>query len=315
MRFFILLFVLFAISQPAGAQTKYSAWSDPDQKAGTTGGTAARDLIQRLDKLIDEAEKSRAANPAFLRDLRDLARSYDAPASKPGIRTVLSDDFGDGNFNVNPAWTVTGGRYWVEKGWGLRSAVPVQDSNQPQQKTKKNRNRDTAIALLGAVLGQSSGGSTSTTTTATTATAQEVAGIFTPAAIANAFALDIEFSSWIQDGQPAGGSFEIGPYQGTDRASGYRLSYTPGRGLTLLIVSPKGNRVIDQQAGPMALEDKKTHAVRWTRDIRGRMSVGVDGREILSTVDRGFGDPFQGLALNNGGGDYIVKRITVSSGG
>ena len=86
------------------------------------------------------------------------------------------------------------------------------------------------------------------------------------------------------------------------------------KGLTLLIVSPRGQRVIDQQAGPMALEDKKSHAISWTRDERGRMSVSVDGREILATVDRGFGDPFQGLSISNGGGDFIIKRISVTSG-
>ena len=160
--------------------------------------------------------------------------------------------------------------------------------------------------------GQSDGGGTATTTVTT---GQEKADIYSPAAIANAFALDLEFSSWVKQGERAGGRFEIGPYQGNDRASGYRLAYTPGKGLTLLIVSPRGDRVIDRQVGPMALEDKKTHALRWTRDARGRMRISVDGREILNTVDRGFGDPFQGLALSNGGGDYIVKRITVSSGG
>ena len=310
MRILLLLPLLLTLSLPVQAQTKYSPWSNPDQKAGGSTG----ELIERLGKLIDEAEKARAADPAFLRDLRDLARSYDTQApqavSQPANRVVLSDDFSDGDFTTNPTWTVTQGRYWVEQGWGLRSAIAVSDPNR-QQQTKKSSNRDTALAILGAVLNQSAGGSATVTNTAEPSKAT----IHARAAIANAFALEFEFSSWVQKDQPSGGRFEIGPYQGTDRSSGYRLAYTPGKGLTLLIVSPRGQRVIDQQAGPMALEDKKPHALRWTRDDRGMMRISVDGREILATVDRGFGDPFQGLSISNGGGDYIIKRITVTSGG
>ncbi len=272
-------------------------------------------MIERLDKLIDQAQKARAADPAFLRDLRDLARSYDAPASQPGIRTVLADDFTDGDFTANPTWTVSAGRYWVERGWGLRSAVPVpvQNTNSQQEPGKKSRKRDAAIAILGAILGQSGGASTTTETTATSS--QALATIYSPAAIGNAFTLDLEFSSWVKQGQRSGGSFDIGPYQGNDRASGYRLSYSPGKGLTLAIYSPRGQRVIDSQVGPLTLEDKKTHSLHWVRDGRGRMTVNVDGRRILGATDSGLNDPFQGLVVNNGGGDYIIKRITVTSGG
>jgi len=307
MRFFILLPLLLLMSVPAQAQTKYAPWSNPDQKTGA-GAVDVQEFIKRLDKLIDDAEKSRAADPAFLRDLRDLARSYDAAGatSQPGIRTVLSDDFSDGDFTANPAWTVDQGKYWVEKGWGLRSAVAVQ--GQMQQQQKKLSDRETALAILGAVLNQSGGG-----TTAGAPTEQAMAGIYTPAAIGNAFTIDLEFSSWVQQGQPSGGRLDIGPYQGNDRASGYRLTYSPGEGLSLLSVSPSGSRVIDQSIGPMTLEDKKTHALRWSRDTHGRMKISVDGREILNTLDRGFGDPFQGLTMSNRGGDYIVKRITVGS--
>ena len=152
MRFLIVLTLLFAMISPVRAQTKYSTWSKPNRGPGP--GTT-RDMIKRLDKLIDAAEKARAADPAFLRDLRDLARSYDAAASLPANRTVLSDDFADGDFTANPVWTVSTGRYWVERGWGLRSAISVVDPNQQQQQqpSKKDRNRDAAIALLGAMLG------------------------------------------------------------------------------------------------------------------------------------------------------------------
>ncbi len=302
MRLLTLLFVLFVTSLPAQAQTRYSAWSDPDQKNNAK-------LIERLNQLIDRAEKDRAANPAFLRDLRDLTRGYAATAAPPASRTVLSDDFGDGDFTADPAWTVSAGRYWVERGWGLRSAVPVVDPNRSQrQQSKKDRNRKAIFALLGAMTGQSGGGDG-----ATSSSEPEVAAIYSAAAIGNAFTLDMEFSSWVQQGQPSGGQFEFGPYQGNDRSSGYRLSYSPGDGLTLLTVSPKGRRVIDRSVGPMTLEDKKTHALRWTRDSRGRMKISIDGKKILSAIDRGFDDPFRGLTMINRGGDYIIKRVEITA--
>ncbi len=300
MRLFILLPLLVLASLPVQAQTKYSAWSNPDQSTNT------HDLVERLNKLIDEAEKARAADPAFLRDLRDLTRGYTTPATRTRNVIALSDDFKDGDYTSGPTWTVSRGSYWVEQGWGLRSAVNVQ--GQQQQQTKKSSKRDAAIAILGAVLGQSAGGSTTTTTNAS-----DIATIHTPATISNAFTIDLEFSSWVQQGQPVGGRFEIGPYQGADRSSGYQLNYTPGKGLSLMIVSPRGQRMIDQSTGPMNLEDKKSHALRWTRDRDGRMIISVDGKNILNTVDRGFGDPFQGLAMANHGGDYIIKRVTVNN--
>ena len=96
MRIIVLLSFLLLLSVSAFAQTKYSEWSDPD---GKNDGK----LIERLNELIDQAEKARAADPAFLRDLRDLARGYSAQpqaTTQPVSRTVLSDDFGDGDFTV-----------------------------------------------------------------------------------------------------------------------------------------------------------------------------------------------------------------------
>ena len=85
-------------------------------------------MIERLDGLIDEAERSRAADLGFLRDLRGLAGEY----RRMPRTLLLSDDFADGDYTRDPRWTVTAGRYWVEQGWGLRSAIkPGQTQGQP----------------------------------------------------------------------------------------------------------------------------------------------------------------------------------------
>ena len=103
---------------PSGAaEQRYSAWPDPS-RAGP-GDDRVQVLIDALGTLVDEAERARAADPRLLRDLRDLARRFEPPWRV----SVLSDDFADGDFTANPAWTVTQGRYWVEPGYGLRSTI------------------------------------------------------------------------------------------------------------------------------------------------------------------------------------------------
>ena len=77
--------------------------------------------------MLDKYKQARAVNLAFLRDIRNLARRLDQARTT----VVLSDQFQDGNFEDNPKWRVTSGKYWIEKNWGgLRSAVNKQDKAQ-----------------------------------------------------------------------------------------------------------------------------------------------------------------------------------------
>jgi len=297
MRLTTLIILLALLAAPAAAQNKYRSWSNPD-----SGATGTRGFADKLNKLIDEAEKSRAADPGFLRDLRDLARS----AGGPRRRQVLSDDFGDGDFDRNPAWTVSEGRYWVEAGWGLRSSVTAA-AEEPPRKMKK---RDKALAILGAVLNQAAGGNGGTGDATGAGQAAARAAIHARVAVANAFGIEFGLSSW----QPQG-RFDIGPYQGAGRAGGYRLSYRPGGELTLLRVSGRGESVIARANRPVALEDKKSHSVAWNRDGAGRMTVSIDGKQVLSATDLGLRDAFQGVSISNRGGDYIIKSIAVFDGG
>ena len=304
MRFILTFSMLALLSFPASAQQKYSSWSDPNAPATGSGvqSDSTRELVEKLNTLIDDAEKARAADPTFLKDLRALANSY----SKPLQTTVLEDTFSDGDFTANPVWNVSAGRYWIEKDWGLRSAITAQPSAAQEQQTTKTDGKDVALAILGAVLKQATKGSSNNNQPASAA--QETAVISSAAVIANALTIEFEMSSWQAEGQ-----FDIGPYQGTNINSGYRLSYSPGGSLSLIRQSSRGSSIVQQATTQVPLEDQKNHSLTWVRDQSGRMSVTVDGTEVISAVDRGFSDPFDGVTMINRGGDYIVKHIKVSS--
>ena len=296
MRLIPFIVALLLIALPVSAQQPYSSWSNPE-----TSGKTLRELVDELNSLVDKAEKARAGDPVFLRDLRNLVRSYDTPMQS----TVLLDDFVDGDFNINPVWTVSAGRYWVEKDWGLRSAVTAQAQNTSQPQTTKSGGKDVALAIFGAILKKAAKNSGATTSTPAP---PQAATIHSAVAISNAFSMEFELSSW----QPQG-RLDIGPYQGTNTNSGYRLSYTPGGAMALHRVTSKGSSIIQQSTSNIPLEDKKAHTVIWTRDKNARMSVTVDAKTVLNFTDRGFSDPFQGVTISNSGGDYIIKRIVISN--
>lgn len=102
MRFLVFLLAALVIAAPAQAQ-QYQQWTDPAaSRSAAAAEKAANERLQgfvdKLNRLTDPAEKSRAADPGFLRDLRGLAQAYD----RPWRTRLLSDDFQDGDFTHNP---------------------------------------------------------------------------------------------------------------------------------------------------------------------------------------------------------------------
>lgn len=267
--------------------SRYSTWSDPS--AQSTGGEDLNAFIEKLNKLIDEAEKAKAADPVFLQDLRNLANG----AKTPWNTVVLDDAFADGNFTANPAWEVLSGAYFIETGWGLRNKL-IQA--QQQQSSGSAGGDDLAKVLLGTILKRATGQQN------TSQPASNV--IVTRTKVTNAFQIELELSSWEPDG-----NFTVGVFQGQAANIGYRLLYTSGKGVQLHRVGSSGSSVV-ATSEPLTLEDKKSHVIRWSRGTDGQMVINVDGNEMISTTDRGFSDPFDGVRISNTSGDFIVKRIT-----
>ncbi|MBF0250599.1 MAG: hypothetical protein HQL35_08240 [Alphaproteobacteria bacterium] len=285
---------------------RYGTWAPPGSSAPPASASASTEnLLTDLKSLVDAAEKAKAADRVFLQDLRDLMARY----SRPWTTSILSDDFRDGDFDRNPAWTLQSGKFWVESGYGLRSraeAGQAQTAGEPRKVSKE----ELAISILGAVLGAKAQNGGGQAAPAASAPAQgETARLTTRAAIPNAFAMTSELSSWSDQG-----GFAFAVTQG-DAGAGYRLNYIPkqtGRTarLELLRVTARGAAVIET-AGFDGLEDQKVHTLDWTRTADGRMTVSVDGKTHVTTRDAAFRDAFTGLELSNTGADVIVKSVTV----
>lgn len=297
-----LLFPLTA----AGAQSasRYGTWQDESQPQAQD---QVQQLVDKLRALVDQAEQARAADPRFLRDLRDLVRAYDWPWRVE----ILHDDFRDGDYTHDPAWQVRAGLFRIERGGGLYSRIEPAAAAPASRETQQGSGdpgKELATAIIGGLL-QSYGskGKAQESTTGSAPERYERAVIEAPAHITNAFALRVRLASFAAEGR-----LEIGPYQGRTE-TGYRLVYNPGsaRGLELQRVSARGSAVVDASREPLDLETGGEHVLQWTRDGAGEMVVSVDGRELIRVTDRGYRDPFDGLVIANGGGEFSVREVGV----
>ncbi|MDD9876127.1 MAG: hypothetical protein OXR84_01660 [Magnetovibrio sp.] len=261
-------------------QSTYSQWHNPDAAAPNE---RLQEFIDKLNALVDKAEKARAADPNFLRDLRDLATGFD----RPWRTRLFDDDFLDGDFTANPAWRVASGKYWIERGWGLRSAVDAGAQGGGGQSSQTQSSEQKAAKIFGQILSQvltqGQGGESGGTAGASGAGA--AAAISTATPITNAFALETDFSSWQGAGRLVFSVYQ-GAFRGTG-SSGYHVIYTPGGGIELQRTSSRGTSVIERAQAPTALEDKKIDRLAWERHPNGRMTVSVDGKQVLDANDRG----------------------------
>ena len=266
-------------------------------------------LVERLHELIDAAEKSRAADPRLLRDLRDAIADHTTAAPEPEVapdlppQILVHDDFRDGNYTRSPAWTVVEGRFSVDSGPGLRSVVAKVAA--PAAQSSKTNTKDLVRDVLGSLLGTKKKGEPPATSQPSQ---PERAEIFIRAPISNAFQVVFEIVSRERHGR-----FSLDLFQGRSRGAGYRLSYTPGGqpSMELQRFGLSGVRSIVANNQALNLEDNFRHRIEFNRDRDGSMTVSVDGGQVLSAADRSFRDPFSGITIANDGGDYSLREITV----
>ena len=256
-------------------------------------------MFNELKQMIREADRANAADPAFLDDLSDFVQRYEKlstdnpnPPASGWSRIILSDNFRDGDYTRNPAWTVKSGNWRIDTGGsnlGLRSSV---------YSAYAGNSQNVAQALLGALFQQPGQQNV----------AAQVAQIGIFLKIPNSFQLKVEFNS-----RAAGGRVDFVVTNAQSFAS-YVVSYTPGsnNGIQLLKVTNRGTTILASSSSNIGFEDGKYHVIELNRDGRGAMNLLVDNRVVARSNDNSLNRGFDNFTVVNGGGTYWIKSVTIN---
>ena len=147
-------------------------------------------VLKNLRTLIDKADRDKAANPLFLKDLRTLADQYGPVVGWPV--KLLYDDFQDGQYTSNPAWTVTA-REWQVANVGSSPAFLRRVRLPNASGQTSNTAADLLLTVLGAVVNQQNNRSSRATKSAEpgSAGASARAATLTPVAITDQFSIKL----------------------------------------------------------------------------------------------------------------------------
>jgi len=291
------LVLLFAIpllfsTQLQAEEVRYSSWASGQSENDSQ-------LLQELSELIDQGERDRAADRRFLRDLRDLVSRYD----NPWQRELLFDDFRVNGRHDAPKWKIVSGDFHVERDYGLRSKFTPPAANGKDEDKSRSVEDELAAALVGALFNRNGDGDSRVVVT----TARR-AETYLKQPISNVFELDMELHLF-----DLTHNMEVRLFRGDARRVGYRITLLAGDQPTLRLeyVGARGRSVLESIPVTTELVDGRSHKIKWNRSDDGRMRVSMDGRELISVIDRSDNAPFAGVTLVNRGGDYAVREISI----
>lgn len=310
---------------PAAAQSsRYQSWSDPNKPEPAKQSVPVRSndtsrLIRELRALIREAEQARAANPVFLKDLKETLARYDNPFPS----TLLDEDFSDGDLTRDPQWRILQGQFRVSRYGGMSSRVALPGQLQPtksgqsSQNDRKQSSEEQVINLFGQILlggnknkQQQQQQQSGNRQNSNTGLDRDPAIALVEVHFSNAFQMEMQWES-----QPdRGAALEIGVFQGRDARPGYRILLN-GNGRARLI--RVGRQVVtlaeNRYRFPELVDGWRNpgYRVQWTRTRQGRMVVKMAGKVLFDVTDNGFRDKFLGFRMANVAGDHTLKRISV----
>ncbi|MDA1057580.1 MAG: hypothetical protein O3C65_02745 [Proteobacteria bacterium] len=258
-------------------------------------------MIDELRRLTDDADRARAADPVFLRDLRSLAARYD----NPWRQRLVEDDFRDGEFAANPAWLVGTGEFFVSQS-GLESRTTAAVAARPNSGSGNTPSTEDVVVGVIANLLTRRLTDDRTPSPQTAPQPASAAQIYLPAKISNPFSITAEIYQ-----RTAGTSLELLVYQGAGRSAGYSLLFEPGKKALLIRRASSGAAVVQESASAVTFTVNTIHALEWTRNADGFMTVRLDGNPVMETLDRGFRHPFDGFSLINRGGEYGLASVRI----
>jgi hypothetical protein len=293
---FCLIFNITATTVQADEGSSYGQWQSADDRL--------ENLINDLDRIIDEGTKARAAHPGFLQDLNTIIDQYRSPQKL----VFFADDFTDNNFSENPTWIVSQGSFSIDSYGSLHSSVAASRPVAGQEaETESESDEDRNLRILLGVLSE-------LTKEENDPQAQKEEGetravISSTASIANSFNLEFSFrsdSEW--------GSTSIGMILGDDPQSGYHLVYqaAPSEDRPMQLIKYRYGKpyIIDEvYENPPNLDDAVAHTIRLSRAPNGDMVVSVDSLEVMRTADLSYRDDFTGVIIVNNGGSYSYDNI------
>ncbi|MBF0346511.1 MAG: hypothetical protein HQL81_02480 [Magnetococcales bacterium] len=289
------------------------AWADEEK------------LLDELRQVLEEGRRTRAAKPEFLNKLDRILNQ-----ARGGVaRFLLRDRFDDGDYEVNPSWTVVTGNFHVDASGALFSsmasaeALPMQEGGGTvgaENQGKQDADMKMVMGIVGLLAdgkfpGQGAGSQTAKGGRGSDGQkdGKGIAIIHVPISTENTFHLRFLFRA-----DSALGQGEVGLFLGQELRSGYRLlmNADPNRDKTVEIVRYHESRHPESVAmiPGNGLGDGLNHELTWKRTDNGTMTVGLDGRNILQTRDVAINQGFDGLVLINRGGDMAFDNIELSAG-
>lgn len=278
-------------------------------------GSGDKPLLEELRKLARESREKRAADRWLQRALDDLVARYD----RPWRRTVLFDDFSDGDYTRNPAWERLEGRFEVIRGQGLialgTDRVDHHAGRENPAPAQQGRQPDLAGALVGALLDQAFGPKQATTTGPGAGMPEEhdpgdaANRLRVKANVTNAFSLTATLRA---SSQPPT-RFEFDLLQSRKARYGYRLRVdTGGNGNIELERIRNGlGAIVERRPLTVQLGDGRLHDLIWRQAPDGTVTVLIDDTPVFRVRDRAFRDGYPWLELRHQGGELTLRAVRI----
>lgn len=205
---------------------------------------------------------------------------------------------------------MTQGTFRIGRYGGLISEVLPRPAA-TQQNNNGGSDAETVVRLFGKILGAQTSNQGQQGNAAAQATERpDPALIYLVQPVSNAF----EILASLESDPEAGGTIEIGVFQGQQGRSGYRIVFG-SKGEAQLTRVGRDVKVLARAAFrlPRLVDGWRNpgYVVAWRRDKRGRMLVMVDEKTLFDVSDAAFRDPFDGLRLRNVSGRHALKGVEV----